>query len=71
MESAVWRPVSMPANREALQAGRHHMVSMSTHPIPGPPTGSWRCRVQVCALLFLDILNPSLGSSDPKCLGPT
>lgn len=27
--------------------------------------------VQVCALLFLDTLSPSLDSPDPKCLGPT
>jgi hypothetical protein len=60
----------MPANRKALQAGRHHVVSVSTHPIPGPRTGSWRCGVQG-ALLFLDTFSPFLGSSDPKCLGPT
>lgn len=41
MGSAAWRPVSVLGNREALQAGCHH-VSVSTqviHPIPGAGRG--------------------------------
>lgn len=42
MESAAWRPVSMPHNRQALQAGCHHVSvnTQATRPIPGPQAGS-------------------------------
>lgn len=74
MGSVAWRPVSMPDNWKALQAGHHVSISTEAHTQSqghGQGAWSWRCGVQVCALLFLDTLSPSLDSPDPKCLGPT
>lgn len=47
MESAAWRPVSMPDNRKALQAGCYHVTvnTQATHPIPGPQAGSLELEV--------------------------
>lgn len=64
----------MPDNWKALQAGHH--VSTAHRHTPNlramdRELGAGGVGVQVCALLFLDTLSPSLDSPDPKCLGPT